>query len=71
MYLPEIMITLLFYCTIVITFCTFQTDCSTSEGVCGHNGETYPHECAALADRTTVDYYGECRLIGQYMGKWK
>ena len=44
-------------------------DCSTSEPVCGHNGETYRHECAALADRTTVDYYGDCKVLGQYMGK--
>ena len=46
-----------------------QVGCSTSEIVCGHNGETYQHECAALADRTTVDYYGECRVLGHHMGK--
>ena len=36
--------------------------------MCGHNGETYSSECAALADRTTVDYLGPCRAFGLITG---
>ncbi|KAK3093529.1 hypothetical protein FSP39_016828 [Pinctada imbricata] len=45
-----------------------QNYCSTSTKACGHNGETYDSECAALADRTTVDYYGPCRAVGHFSG---
>lgn len=51
-----------------LTLLIFQKHCSTSSSVCGHNGETYPSECAALADRTTVDYVGPCRIIGHFLG---
>ncbi|KAL3831933.1 hypothetical protein ACJMK2_023623 [Sinanodonta woodiana] len=42
---------------------------STSGKVCGQNGETYIHETAALADRTTVDYFAECKSVGSISGK--
>ncbi|XP_076326861.1 reversion-inducing cysteine-rich protein with Kazal motifs-like isoform X2 [Tachypleus tridentatus] len=38
--------------------------CSRWGTVCGHNGQTYPSECAALADRSTVDYTGPCVAVG-------
>ncbi|KAL5006474.1 hypothetical protein ScPMuIL_015280 [Solemya velum] len=38
--------------------------CAKNGVVCGYNGETYPSECAALADRSMVDYSGPCRVIG-------
>lgn len=44
------------------------TECSRTGLVCGHNGETYVSECAALADRTTVDYTWPCRTFGLIEG---
>ena len=44
------------------------SECSRSGKVCGHNGETYENECAALADRTTIDYIGPCRTFGLISG---
>ncbi|XP_060563740.1 reversion-inducing cysteine-rich protein with Kazal motifs-like [Ruditapes philippinarum] len=38
--------------------------CSNSGSVCGHDGETYNSECAALAARITVDYFGPCKTFG-------
>jgi reversion-inducing cysteine-rich kazal motif protein len=38
--------------------------CSVRDAVCGHDGETYQSECAALAARITVDYAGPCRSLG-------
>lgn len=40
-------------------------NCRTKGFVCGHNGETYNSECEAFAHRTTVDYLGICRTVGQ------
>ncbi|XP_014212705.1 reversion-inducing cysteine-rich protein with Kazal motifs-like [Copidosoma floridanum] len=41
-----------------------QQRCSTRGKVCGINGEEYDSECAAWADRTVVDYQGECIAVG-------
>ncbi|XP_045167377.2 reversion-inducing cysteine-rich protein with Kazal motifs-like [Mercenaria mercenaria] len=38
--------------------------CSDTGNVCGHDGETYISECAALAARITVDYSGPCKTFG-------
>ena len=46
-----------------------KTNCDVSYPVCGVNGETYSHECAALADEVLVDYVGPCRSISQLRGK--
>lgn len=32
--------------------------------VCGINGVTYTHECAAWADYIVIDYRGRCRQVG-------
>ena len=45
-----------------------MTKCQMSGTVCGHDGETYNSECAALAARTTVDYMGVCQIIGDVSG---
>lgn len=49
-----------------VSFCYYvQPSCSLQSGsVCGHDGETYSSECAALAAGTTIDYAGECRAFG-------
>ncbi|XP_037952722.1 reversion-inducing cysteine-rich protein with Kazal motifs-like [Teleopsis dalmanni] len=38
--------------------------CSTKGPVCGINGVTYAHECAAWADYIVIDYRSRCREIG-------
>ncbi|KAG8230672.1 hypothetical protein J437_LFUL010486 [Ladona fulva] len=40
-------------------------NCKTEGEVCGINGDTYPSECAAIADRVTVDYHGPCTSVGR------
>lgn len=37
--------------------------------VCGHNGETYESECAAWAERVSVDYKGNCAAVGSNYGR--
>ncbi|XP_054723963.1 reversion-inducing cysteine-rich protein with Kazal motifs-like isoform X2 [Uloborus diversus] len=37
--------------------------------VCGHNGETYSSECAAWAERVSVDYKGACAAVGSKYNK--
>ncbi|CAD7005890.1 unnamed protein product [Ceratitis capitata] len=41
----------------------FRT-CSMQGPVCGINGVTYAHECAAWADYIIVDYRNRCRQVG-------
>ncbi|XP_071445131.1 reversion-inducing cysteine-rich protein with Kazal motifs [Hetaerina americana] len=41
------------------------SNCQMHGEVCGINGDTYNSECAAIADRITVDYYGPCVSIGR------
>ncbi|KFM56969.1 Reversion-inducing cysteine-rich protein with Kazal motif, partial [Stegodyphus mimosarum] len=43
--------------------------CRGSGLVCGHNGETYASECAAWAERVSVDYMGACAAVGSKYGK--
>ncbi|XP_013384099.1 reversion-inducing cysteine-rich protein with Kazal motifs [Lingula anatina] len=38
--------------------------CVVHGEVCGSNGETYVHECAAWGERVTVDYPGPCITTG-------
>ncbi|XP_055336631.1 reversion-inducing cysteine-rich protein with Kazal motifs-like [Paramacrobiotus metropolitanus] len=38
--------------------------CKTTGSVCGHNSETFPSECSALAVRVGVDYPGTCSTVG-------
>ncbi|XP_050337513.1 reversion-inducing cysteine-rich protein with Kazal motifs [Bactrocera neohumeralis] len=38
--------------------------CSMQGPVCGINGVTYTHECAAWADYIVIDYRGRCRQVG-------
>eukprot|EP00106_Octopus_bimaculoides_P014620 XP_014782062.1 PREDICTED: reversion-inducing cysteine-rich protein with Kazal motifs-like [Octopus bimaculoides] len=42
-----------------------QENCKNDGIVCGHNGETYTSDCEAFAHKTTVDYKGSCRNVGQ------
>ncbi|XP_067139250.1 reversion-inducing cysteine-rich protein with Kazal motifs-like [Centruroides vittatus] len=37
-----------------------KKNCESKGMVCGHDGETYNSECAALANYVTVDYKGSC-----------
>ncbi|XP_054733430.1 reversion-inducing cysteine-rich protein with Kazal motifs [Anastrepha obliqua] len=38
--------------------------CTMQGPVCGINGVTYVHECAAWADYIIIDYRGRCREVG-------
>lgn len=42
--------------------------CRSYGVVCGHNGETYDSECAAWAERVSVDYRGPCVAVGAFDG---
>ncbi|UYV75058.1 RECK [Cordylochernes scorpioides] len=42
--------------------------CRNNGPVCGHNGETYASECAAWAERVSVDYGGSCVTVGSTDG---
>ncbi|GIY96112.1 reversion-inducing cysteine-rich protein with Kazal motifs [Caerostris extrusa] len=46
-----------------------MSHCRGSGLVCGHNGETYASECAAWAERVSVDYKGGCAAVGSKHGK--
>ncbi|KAG8199483.1 hypothetical protein JTE90_009331 [Oedothorax gibbosus] len=46
-----------------------MSHCRGSGLVCGHNGETYASECAAWAERVSVDYKGPCSAVGSKHGK--
>ncbi|XP_051153555.1 reversion-inducing cysteine-rich protein with Kazal motifs [Leptopilina boulardi] len=46
-------------------------NCKLDKSVCGINGETYSNECAALADKTIVDYLGPCVTVGLINDKAK
>ena len=41
-----------------------QPHCRARGLVCGHDGETYESECAAWAERVSVDYKGSCAAVG-------
>ncbi|XP_055936022.1 reversion-inducing cysteine-rich protein with Kazal motifs-like [Argiope bruennichi] len=46
-----------------------MSHCRGNGLVCGHNGETYASECAAWAERVSVDYKGACAAVGSRHGK--
>ncbi|XP_042894920.1 reversion-inducing cysteine-rich protein with Kazal motifs [Parasteatoda tepidariorum] len=47
-----------------------MSHCRGTGLVCGHNGETYASECAAWAERVSVDYKGACAAVGSKDGKY-
>ncbi|EDV26254.1 uncharacterized protein TRIADDRAFT_54057 [Trichoplax adhaerens] len=44
--------------------------CSTAGKVCGTDGNTYIHECAALAAKVLIDYHSECQNVGIYQAPY-
>lgn len=45
-----------------------QTNCSLDYPVCGVNGDSYGHQCAALADHVLIDYLGTCKAAATLRG---